>query len=164
MVSPIVSCPIVPPDYAQGLGKDVSESDTEEDESGSEGESDDNMSQTSGGGTTADPWASLNWKDEFGREAYQTMKRGAEEDINIDDIVLELKTLRMANNADMGRAREMVVAFLLKRMPLVGGAEQNRVAQAHFHKWGRLIALLCQGEMSTALLRLQVSHNNCWRS
>jgi len=81
-----------------------------------------------------------------------------DENIQIEDIVLELKTLRMANNADMDRAKLMVVAFLLKRLPIVEGntAEQNRLTQQHFHKWGRLILLLCQGEMARALSRLQV--------
>lgn len=149
-----------------GTGKDISDSDTEEEDSGTEGESDDDASVTSGaeGDLTSGPWASLNWKDEFGREAYQTMKRGVNENIGIDDIVLEVKTLRMANNADMDRAKLMVVAFLLKQMPLAEGnvAEQNRLTQQHFHKWGRLILLLCQGEMVRALSRLQVRtlHDN----
>jgi hypothetical protein len=132
-------------------------------DSGTEGESDNDESVASGGvssrgDATTDPWTSLGWKDEFGREAYQTLKRGVDENIQIEDIVLELKTLRMANNADMDRAKLMVVAFLLKRLPIVEGntAEQNRLAQQHFHKWGRLILLLCQGEMARALSRLQV--------
>jgi hypothetical protein len=140
------------------VGHELSESDTEPDTSGTEGD-DDNASVGSRGKGEAsnDPWISLHWKDEFGREAYQTLKRGIDENIRVEDIVLELKTLRMANNADMDRAKLMVVAFLLKQMPVVQGvAEQKQAAKQVFGTWGKLISILCQGELRTALLRLQV--------
>jgi hypothetical protein len=113
---------------------------------------------TSSKGDSLDPWASLHWKDEFGREAYQTIKRGVDDNIGVDNIALELKTLRMANNADMDRVRIMVVAFFLKQMPVVEGntAKQREAAKQVFGKWGSLITALCQGEMATSLLRLQV--------
>ncbi|PVG02792.1 nucleotide-diphospho-sugar transferase [Serendipita vermifera] len=144
-----------------GVGHELSESDTEPDTSGTEGD-DDNASVGSRGAggkgeVSNDPWISLRWKDEFGREAYQTLKRGIDENIRVEDIVLELKTLRMANNADMDRVKLMVVAFLLKQMPIVqgGAAEQKQAAKQVFGTWGKLISILCQGELRIALLRLQ---------
>lgn len=145
-----------------GTGGERSESDTEEDGSGTDGDTDDNMSIASGDagskGGLLDPWVSLHWKDEFGREAYQTIKRGVNDNIGVENIALELKTLRMANNADMDRVRVMVVAFFLKQMQIVEGnaAKQKEAARQVFGKWGSLITALCQGEMERALLRLQV--------
>lgn len=146
-----------------GTGKNDSESDTEDESSGTDGDTEDNASVASDGADAKgdlphDPWISLRWKDEFGREAFQTIKRGVDENIRLDDIALELKTLRMANNADMDRVKVMVVAFFLKQMPIVTGdsAKQKEVAKDIFGKWGSLITTLCQGEMHKALLRLQV--------
>jgi hypothetical protein len=113
-------------------------------------------------GGLLDSWVSLHWKDEFGREAYQTIKRGVDDNIGVENIALELKTLRMANNADMDRVRVMVVAFFLKQMLIVEGnaAKQKEAAKQVFGKWGSLITALCQGEMEKALLRLQVGVDN----
>ena len=144
-----------------GTGGEESGTDTED--SFRDDNSDDDASATSGdtapkSDLLSDPWVSLRWRDEFGREAYQTIKRGVDDNIGVDNIALELKTLRMANNADMDRVRVMVIAFFLKQMPIVERniPKQKEAAKQVFGKWGSLITTLCHGGMSKALLRLQV--------
>jgi len=103
------------------------------------------------------PWAALRWKDEFGSEAYQTLQRGITEDLRVDDVVLELKTLRMANNADMSRVEHMVVAAFVRSIELGQNAVEHkqRVGVA-LKRWGALLGALCRNNMATALGRLQV--------
>ena len=103
------------------------------------------------------PWAALKWKDEFGSEAYQTLQRGITENLRVDDVVLELKTLRMANNADMGRVEHMVVAAFVRSIELSPNtAEQKRRVGTTLKQWGALITALCRNNMANALSRLQV--------
>ena len=103
------------------------------------------------------PWAALKWKDEFGSEAYQTLQRGITENLRVDDVVLELKTLRMANNADMGRVEHMVVAAFVRSIELSQNtAEQKRRVGTALKQWGALITALCRNNMANALSRLQV--------
>ncbi|KAG8835800.1 hypothetical protein FRC18_012332 [Serendipita sp. 400] len=139
-----------------GIGKEESESETEADDSGSEGETNvhpafDPME------LDRDPWCSLKWQDEFGREAYQTLKRGVDEHLDVDNVALELTTLRMASNADPGRLKVMVVAFMLEQIKIVEGnvAGQKKAAMDVVERWGELVASICRGEMIQALWRLQ---------
>lgn len=139
-----------------GTGKDSSESETEYNDSGSEGEADVHDVYDPAE-LERDPWSSLRRQDEFGREAYQTLKRGVDEHLNVSDVALELSTLRMASNADPERIKVMALAFLLEQMRLVEGnqVEQKRAATEVVTRWGGLVAALCRGEMEVALSRLQ---------
>ena len=75
----------------------------------------------------------------------------------MDDVVLELKTLRMANNADMSRVEHMVVAAFVRSIELVQDAlEQNQRVRTVLERWHPLITALCQNNKAGALGRLQV--------
>jgi hypothetical protein len=148
--------------FLGGPGEELSDSETEtEDSSDDDGQS--VASDGSNDGEESDPWASLHWKDEFGKEAYQTLKRFVDENLAVKDVGIEIKTLRMATNADIDRAKHMVVAFSLKQLQIVKGniPEQRRLAMTLYKRWGGLIQDLCQDEMAEVLLRLQVSPIDC---
>lgn len=141
-----------------GPGEELSDSETEPEDSSD----DDKQSIASDGtnvGEESDPWASLHWKDEFGKESYQTLKRFVDENLEVKDVGIEIKTLRMATNADINRAKHLVIAFSLKQLQVVKGnlPEQRRQALTLYQRWGGLIKELCQDEMAEALSRLQVS-------
>lgn len=103
------------------------------------------------------PWAALHWKDEFGSEAYQTLQRGITENLRVDDVVLELKTLRMSNNADMSRVEHMVVAAFVRSIEIGENAvEHKQGVGTALKRWGALITALCRNNMASALSRLQV--------
>jgi len=75
----------------------------------------------------------------------------------VDDVVLELKTLRMANNADMSRVEHMVVAAFVRSIELSQNAvEQKRRVGTALKQWSALIITLCRGNIAGALTRLQV--------
>lgn len=128
----------------------------DENASGDEG-SDTETAESSVEPHAPNPWAALQWKDEFGSEAYQTLQRGITENLRMDDVVLELKTLRMANNADMSRVEHMVVAAFVRSIEISQNAAEHkqRVGTA-LKRWGALINTLCRNNMASALSRLQV--------
>ena len=75
----------------------------------------------------------------------------------MDDVVLELKTLRMANNADMSRVEHMVVAAFVRSIELgQNTVEQKGRVGAALKRWGALLTSLCRSNMAGALSRLQV--------
>ena len=141
---------------------EVSDSESGASESENEDESGDEASDTETAESSVEPhapnpWAALAWKDEFGSEAYQTLQRGITENLRVDDVVLELKTLRMANNADMSRVEHMVVAAFVRSIELgQNTAEQKRRVGTALKKWSALITTLCHNNMAGALSRLQV--------
>lgn len=144
--------------FLGGPGEDVSDSETEVEES-SDDDKHSVASDDSNTGEDSNPWVSLHWKDEFGKESFQTLKRFVDENLEVKDVGIELKTLRMATNADIDRVKHMVIAFSLKQLLVVKGnlPEQRRSTMSLYQRWGGLIKDLCQGEMAEALLRLQVS-------
>ena len=58
----------------------------------------------------------------------------------MENASVELKTLRMASNAQLRRVRECVVAEIVERIPIVeGGAPQRAEIKRWIDRWGDLI-------------------------
>ncbi|EAU88454.1 translation initiation factor eif-2b [Coprinopsis cinerea okayama7 len=78
---------------------------------------------------------------EFRSEVVQSLERAFVENHSLDNAAVELKTLRMASNVPLSRVKEVVIATLVERIPLVeeGGIAQRKEIHTVLGRWGQLI-------------------------
>ncbi|GAA5998409.1 translation initiation factor eIF2B catalytic subunit epsilon [Rhodotorula paludigena] len=84
-------------------------------------------------------------QSEFVTECLHSLDRSFAESHTVDNAAIELKTLRMASNVDLGEVRRVVVPYVLRRC---GGAAG---AGAVLARWGGLVANLT-GEQEDAMV------------
>ncbi|GAA6005765.1 hypothetical protein JCM11491_004000 [Sporobolomyces phaffii] len=73
---------------------------------------------------------------EFATECRHSLERSFAEHHTVDNAAIELKTLRMASNVDLGEVRAIAVPFLLARCGGANGATET------IARWGGLLANL----------------------
>ncbi|GAA6059328.1 hypothetical protein JCM10212_005908 [Sporobolomyces blumeae] len=73
---------------------------------------------------------------EFVTECLHSLDRSFAENHTVDNAAIELKTLRMASNVDLGQVRAVVVPYVLKRCDGANGASSV------IDRWGGLMANL----------------------
>lgn len=86
-------------------------------------------------------------QSDFLSECTQSLERSFEEGHTVDNAAIELKTLRMASNVTLGRVREVVIPFILKRCQ---GLSAEALAEM-IERWGGLITSLT-GENEEAMM------------
>ena len=96
-------------------------------------------------------------EDEFRHEVNQSLARAFAEGHSLDNASVELKTLRMASNVPLRKVREAVVAAIVERIPLGGGAAEQRKGIADVvERWGELINAIggVDGVETTTILQV----------
>lgn len=73
---------------------------------------------------------------EFATECLHSLDRSFAENHTVDNAAIELKTLRMASNVDLGEVRAIAVPYLLRRCNGAANATET------IDRWGGLIANL----------------------
>ena len=87
----------------------------------------------------------------------QSLARAFAEGHSLDNASVELKTLRMASNVPLRKVREAVVAAIVERIPLGGGAAEQRKGIADVvERWGELINAIggVDGVETTTILQV----------
>ncbi|GAA5905565.1 translation initiation factor eIF2B catalytic subunit epsilon [Sporobolomyces salmoneus] len=82
---------------------------------------------------------------EFATECLHSLDRSFAENHTVDNAAIELKTLRMASNVDLGQVRAIAVPYLLKRCDGATNATET------IDRWGGLIANLT-GDSEEAMM------------
>ncbi|GAA5877759.1 hypothetical protein JCM16303_000227 [Sporobolomyces ruberrimus] len=82
---------------------------------------------------------------EFETECLHSLDRSFAENHTVDNAAIELKTLRMASNVDLGQVRAIAVPYLLKRCDGATNATET------IDRWGGLIANLT-GDAEEAMM------------
>ncbi|GAA5946869.1 hypothetical protein JCM3765_002052 [Sporobolomyces pararoseus] len=82
---------------------------------------------------------------EFATECLHSLDRSFAENHTVDNAAIELKTLRMASNVDLGQVRAIAVPYLLKRCDGATNATET------IERWGGLIANLT-GDSEEAMM------------
>lgn len=86
-------------------------------------------------------------QSDFLSECIQSLERSFEEGHTVDNAAIELKTLRMASNVTLGRVREVVIPFILKRCQGLSAEALSELIE----RWGGLISSLT-GENEDAMI------------
>ncbi|KAK1232011.1 translation initiation factor eIF-2B epsilon subunit, GEF [Marasmius sp. AFHP31] len=78
---------------------------------------------------------------EFRHEVNLSLERAFAEGHSLENAAVELKTLRMASNVPIARVREVVIAAIVERIPIVegGGIPQRKEIANVIGRWGPLI-------------------------
>jgi len=80
---------------------------------------------------------------DFKSECIQSLERAFEEGHTVDNAAIELKTLRMASNVDLGLVKDVLVLFLVKHITIMEDSAQQRVeVNKLIGRWGGLVAAL----------------------
>lgn len=94
---------------------------------------------------------------DFKSECIQSLERAFEEGHTVDNAAIELKTLRMASNVDLGLVKDVLVSFLVKHIPIVEDAAQQRTeVNKLISRWGRLVSALGADDAVENLMLFQV--------
>ncbi|KAF8319424.1 nucleotide-diphospho-sugar transferase [Clavulina sp. PMI_390] len=91
---------------------------------------------------------------EFKYECTQSLDRAFEEGHTVENAAIELKTLRMASNVPIDAVREVIVAFLVGKVPL-DSPDVKKAATAMIARWGGLLGAIGSEKPSETLLILQ---------
>ncbi|KDQ18101.1 hypothetical protein BOTBODRAFT_52900 [Botryobasidium botryosum FD-172 SS1] len=80
---------------------------------------------------------------DFKSECTQSLERAFEEGHTVENAAIELKTLRMASNVELELVKDVLVSFLVKHIPIVENAGQQRTeVNKLIGRWGRLVSAL----------------------
>lgn len=138
----------VPGDNCSDLDLSDAGSVTSDDESGSSSESEDTHLRTHSRASSATSLSSLNAPlgldnaadAEFLLEVRASLDRAFAEGHSVDNAAVELKTLRMASNVELGRVREAVIRQIVEAVRIVEDAAGQRTEIARVvGRWGALI-------------------------
>lgn len=100
---------------------------------------------------TSDPSA------DFRSECIQSLERAFDEGHTVDNAAIELKTLRMASNVPLSAVKEVVVGFLVSKVPLVeNAAAQKAEVNKMIERWGGLVRGIKGEDPVESILILQV--------
>lgn len=95
--------------------------------------------------------------DEFRFECTQSLDRAFEEGHTVENASIELKTLRMASNVPITAVKEVVITFLVSKIPLnPDQAAQKKAVNAMIARWGRLLTAIGSETPVESILMLQV--------
>lgn len=94
---------------------------------------------------------------EFRFECTQSLDRALEEGHTVENAAIELKTLRMASNVPITAVKEVVIAFLVSKIPLDDDqATQKKAVNAMIARWGGLLMAIGSETPVESILMLQV--------
>ncbi|KAH7107522.1 nucleotide-diphospho-sugar transferase [Auriculariales sp. MPI-PUGE-AT-0066] len=94
--------------------------------------------------------------NEFAREARLTLDRAYDEDHVVENLAIELKTMRMSSNVQHGQVRDVVVRFLLDKVDISGDAAAQKASiERIVGRWGPLLPQLgaLDGQETVTLLQ-----------
>jgi translation initiation factor eIF-2B subunit epsilon len=99
---------------------------------------------------------------EFLSECVQSLQRAFVEGHSVDNAAVELKTLRMASNVPLRRVREVVIGFIVDKIPLdKDAATQKRELLQVTKRWGKLVLAIggANGAETVAILQVTWSQH-----
>lgn len=96
----------------------------------------------------------------FTSELTQSVERAFAEDHTVENLVIELKTMRMSSNVAISRVREDFLGFLVGRVPEGQGTLRERYAliEPLVERWGAVLTTLApleEAEQVEVILQLQ---------
>lgn len=94
---------------------------------------------------------------EFRSECTQSLDRAFEEGHSVANAAIELKTLRMASNVPLTAVKEVVIAFLVSKIPLKTEVPaQKKEVSNMISRWGGLLGAIGLESPVESVVLLQV--------
>lgn len=98
---------------------------------------------------------------DFRFECTQSLDRALEEGHTVENAAIELKTLRMATNVPITAVKEVVITFLVSKIPLSPDAvTQRKAVNEMIARWGGLLGAIGSESPVESIILLQVSSSH----